>query len=301
MEAGGSKSTGPRYRVKLPFGLGHLSPTAILYAIPSKDAPFVRRDGIMVRDETSYYRSISQSPKLDSKYQLLFGTDVTYQFLRLYLMLCSLLSDTREHISTFPPLDDPTDFYVTKTNSARSKKKKSSKLDYATMFAALKKVIRNEMSEREFESLGRKISREKVHQIAALPVLIERCLEKLVKVADEDTLLHLYDYCHIDNVDPVAVRSQCLSVAPDAFYRIQFSSSEGNIRFCHLEGGPLLTSPNDDIDENDCVGGDTGGVDIEDEDMNNGLDTGDDAAMDEDPMDDGDVVAPHDAKRSKLQ
>jgi hypothetical protein len=294
----GSHYSSPRYRVKLPFGLGHLSPPAILFAIPSKDAPYVRRDGIMVRDETPIYDSKERAPLLDSKYQLLFGTEITYQFLRLYLLTCSLLSDIQDHIVKFPPHDEPADFYVTKTNSASSRKKRSRKLDYTTVQVALRKVIINEMNGREFEALARKISREKVHEIATLPVLIERCVERLVKLAEEDSLLHLYDYCHATNPDPVAVRSQCLSVAPDAMYRIQMDKSAGNIRFCYLENGPLLVYPkDDDEDYNETIGCRVGG-DMEDDDMNNGIDTGDDAGMDDDRTDD-DIVLP-DTKRSRL-
>lgn len=292
-----AQSSGPKYRVKFSFGLGHLSPAAILYAVQSNDSLFVRRDGIMVRDENAYYGSDSIS-KLDSNQQILFATECTYQFLRLFLILCSLIADTRDHITKFPPLDDPADFYVTKTNAVSAKNRKALKLDYSSVMSALRLLFKNEMNERDFETLARKISRDKVHEIATMPVLVDRCIESLVRVAEEDTLLHLFDYCNVKNVDPLAAQSQCLAVAPDAFYRIQRDTSEACLRFCYLEGRPLLTSPPDDNGDA-YIGGSSYGFDMDDEDMNNGMDTGDDDAMDEELVQEH-VVAPPEPKRSKL-
>lgn len=272
----GGKSSIPKYRVKLPFGLGHLAPSAILYAIPSNDAPYVRRDGIMVRDETSYYGYSDSSPKLDSKYQLLFGTEIAYQFFRLYLLLCSLLSDIHDHVKKHPPLDNPSDSWVKANNNGIIRKKKSPKLNYTSMQVSLRKVIKKEMNSRDFETLARNISRDKVHQIAVLPVLIDRCVERLVKLAEEDTLLQLYDYCHGTNIDPIAVQSQCLAIAPDAYFRIQMDAAMGNVRFCYLEHHPLLVYPDtttDDQDEENLGGGPI---------MNGGgdeMDTGEDEDM----------------------
>ena len=62
------------------------------------------------------------------------------------------------------------------------------------------------MSVWDFEALGHMVSKEKVHQIAVLPKLIECCVDSLVKVAEEDTLLHLYDFCQYSDVDPVALQ-----------------------------------------------------------------------------------------------
>lgn len=289
----------PKYRVKLPFGLGHLSPSAILYAIPSKDASYVRRDGIMVRDETSDFGYTDNSPKLDSKYQLLFGTEITYQFFRLYFLLCSLLSNIHDHITKNPPLPNPSDSWVPRNGT--SPKKKSPRLNYTSMQIALRKVIQKQMSHRDFETLARCISRDIVHQIAVLPVLIDRCVERLVKLAEEDTLLQLYDYCHGPNIDPVAVKSQCLAIAPDAYYRIQMDTttvSLGNVRFCCLEHTPLLVYPEasttDDPEDGGTGAGNNGSnfgddMDTGDDDRagtpNVGMDTDDGERMEDDNND----------------
>ena len=249
----------------------------------------------MVRDETSYYGYSDSSPKLDAKYQLLFGTEITYQFFRLYTLLCSLLSQIHDHVTKFPPLDNPADSWVQMSDNGTTRKKKSPKLNYTSMQVALGKVIKKEMKYRDFETLGRSISRDKVHQIAVLPVLIDRCVERLVKLVEEDTLLPLYDYCHSSvgtTMDPVAVKSQCLAVAPDAFYRIQMDASMSNVRFCCLENNPLLVYPDvtrttdDATPEDTIVCGDdhmdlVTGDDDDDDVAGDGIDTtADDDCMD---------------------
>lgn len=280
------------YRVKLPFGLGHLAPSAILYAVPSKETPFIRRDGVMVRDESTFEVEESSPVKLGDQYQLLFGTEKIYLFLRLYSLLCSILTDTREYCETHPPPEDPTNSYITSKISPLPKKEHE-RLTFSGLLVPLQKVLSGDMSARDFETLGRKVSKEKVYQISALPKLIERCMDAMVKVAEEDTLLHLYDHCRFsEDVDPVALRAQCLSIVPDAAYRIQFDRSTGKIRCCYLpRDEKLLTSPRDDP------------VDQREEEMTG--ETDDDLmTMDEDPIEEFDdmngATEMPDAKRIKV-
>ena len=233
---------GIKYRVKLSFGTAYVGPTAILYAIPSTDAPFVRRDGIMARDESVFDTNMG-SPQLDEKHQLLFGTESIYLFLRLYSFLCSVLTDTREHCATFPPSRDPALSYFT-LNRDRA----DTPVDFSSTICALKLVLSKRMDPKRFEALGRRLSKEKVHQLAALPKLVERCASYLIKVAKEDALLHLYDFCNHRAADPVVVREHCFTVAPDVNYRIQYQNSTGELYFSHLpKGETLLTAPSDDI------------------------------------------------------
>lgn len=200
----------------------------------------------MIRGEPFLQADEESNTRLDSKYQLLFATEKTYQFLRLYLLLCLLLSDCREHCFAVPPSDDPSDSYITQLqkSSKKRKRRKTRKLTYSAMLVNLKRVIVHDMTSRDFESFTRKVSKAKVYVMAALPSLIERCVDALVKVAEEDTLLHLYDYCQSKKggIDPVVVRNHCLAIVPDAYFRIQFNSSEGDMSFCYIASGPMMMS-----------------------------------------------------------
>ena len=248
MEA--SAVLGPRYRVKLSYGLGHLSPSAILYAVPSRDTPYIRRDGVMVRDEAS--QDVEENGvTVHPKYRLLFGTEKIYVFMRMYTLLCNVLSDISDHCLAFPPTTDLAYLYVSPSRHGETIKP-SVTMNFSSVLAALKKVLDGKMTVRDYESVGRKVTREKVHQIAALPKFIDRCADALRKMAEEEALLHLYDYCQYrTRVDPVVLRTHCLAVVPDASYRIQFDSSTGTMNFSYLESGsPLLTAiVRDDVDD----------------------------------------------------
>ena len=223
-----------KYTVKLPFGLAHLSPSAILYNIQDNTAPFVRRDGSMVSDEATE-RSNVVGATLSDKYQLLFGTENVYLFLRRFSLLCQLLSSIREHCETVEPPEDPALSYATKLSQQQATEPMpSEQLGFSAIIATLGKVMTKDVTALEYESLCRKISKEKVHLMAALPKLIERCTECLVRAAQEDVLLYLYDHCQLPQVDPVSVRANCFSSAPDASFRIQYDTSTETFFFSYL-------------------------------------------------------------------
>lgn len=269
----------PKYRVKLAFGVAYLSPSALLYSVPSKESPFVRRDGAMVRDD-SLGENGDAAVKLGDKYKMLFGTESVYLFLRLYLVLCALLTDIHEHCATFDPPEDPTLKYCHLTKEGDNGEAKTpspptaQRLDYSGLLSALKQVLAGKMEAKEYESLGRKISLDKVHQMAALHVLVERCADLLVATAKEDSLLHLYDLCqHQHRVNPLAVRAHCFSVAPEAVYRIQYDPSSESLLFNYLpKGSDLLTAP---PAENGKTDGD-GAMDVSMEDEDDPIEDSDD-------------------------
>jgi hypothetical protein len=276
-----------KYRIKLPFGVAYVGPSAILYAIASKDTPYVRRDGVMMRDE-SVAENGGSIGKLDQKYKLLFGTENVYLFLRLYSLLCSALSSIREHCEMFENVEDPASSYYNPV--PKETEEAAPRLDYSSVVSALHKVLSRKMEFKDFESLGRKVSKEKVHQMAALPKLIERCTDALLKVAKEDALLHLYDFCQNQGVDPVAVRTHCLGFATDAVYRIQYNPSDKLLCFSYLpKNEELLTTPRDDIKDV-----------VEDEIMNGTADPMEEGE-ETDPIEEYDESNAPAAKRSKLR
>jgi hypothetical protein len=215
---------------------------------------------------------------LDRRYQLLCGTESIYLFVRLYTLLCSVLSETRNYCDTLPPQEDPSKSYFVPNRELHSKGEKDATKQptYYDVLVALNKVLAKEMSIEEYEARGRRAAKERVSQIAALPRLVERCASTLIKVAQEDALLHLYDFCQYTEVDPVSVRSHCLAVVPDAFYRIQYDYAGGSIKFCYIaENEALLTSPRREEEEDEI-----------EEDDNTNMDTRADDLMEEDPIED---------------
>jgi hypothetical protein len=236
----------------MDFGTAFLCPSAVLYAIPTKDIPYIRLDGIMIRDETSMNDDDSlDTDKLDKKYKLLFGTEFVYLFFRLYNLLCLILSDSMIYSESLGPLKDPASLYYNPQRKGTDNEF-SHRLNMVGLCSALKKVTGKQMSFRDYVSFGRKICQNRLHQVAVLPKLLEKCSDCLIKMAEEDVILQLYDYCHYREVDPVAVRSQCLAVAPEAIYRIQYDPESGRLLYCYLpETEVLLSNPRTELENVD--------------------------------------------------
>ncbi|KAL7565064.1 hypothetical protein ACA910_005076 [Epithemia clementina (nom. ined.)] len=229
---------GGRYRVKLNYGTAFLAPSAILHSIPSKDAPFIRRDGKMERDTNNTAKS--EGPYLPPSCQILFATRRIYLFLRLHLQLCYMLSDLR-HACNNSGAVDPASKYVVAPGETQ-KVDHSVRLDYAGMIAGLKNVIAKKCDHKSFETFGRKISREHVHMISSLPRLVDRCADALISLAKEDAVLHLFDFCQYRELNPAIVRDHCFSMAPDADFRVQRNGKYTS--FSYLPRGvPMPTSP----------------------------------------------------------
>lgn len=211
------------YRIRLAYGVATLNPSAILYHLPNKDAPYIRRDGVMVRDRDVKHK-VDGDTTLGPKHQLLFATERIYLFVRYFASLCQLLTDINEHCDTFPVSDTPASSYHDPKKQHISNRP-AERLDYSGVLASLKKLVSQRMSFKDFEGFGRLVSSEKVAVTAAIPKLLDLCTESLVSVAKEDALLHLYDYCQYRGVDPAIVRDQCFTMAPDAYIRIQYDQS----------------------------------------------------------------------------
>jgi hypothetical protein len=226
-----------------------------MHSVPSKENPLVRRDGSMVRDTVlveSGGASATNKIVLDDKYEMLFGTESVYLFVRLYLLLCSILQDIREHVEAFGTSGDPSlEYRRTISRFPVDAEGHRPRFDYSTFLtAALKFFSTSSLNDdasaaTELERVGRVVCKEKVYLIAALPALVDSCVQALLATTREDVLLPLYDYCQYrQSVDPISVRTHCFSIAPSAVYRIQYDTSSGAMYFNYLpRSTDLLVTP----------------------------------------------------------
>ena len=74
-----------------------------------------------------------------------------------------------------------------------SKDIKEGHLGYQGLISCLKNT---DLDFKTFETRCRKISKDHTYALAALPRLLERCADLLVKVAREDLILPLFDLTH---------------------------------------------------------------------------------------------------------
>ena len=238
---------GPRYRVKLPFGIGSLQPYAILHNVDAKDGSrYIRRGDEMIKevdnDPVASERSdAASSVVVNKKFQVLFGSDSIYLFLRLYGILISLLNEIAEYLSANPTNIDPSLSYYNPMKSADDKQKEEYKLDYAALILKLHEVIDQKVNLKDFESFARLVNKDIVYKMAALPKLILRCGDMMIKMSEENLLPRIFDICQYSGQNPVDLRSTCIAISPAAEYRIQYNSSNGRLYFSYLPEGEELS------------------------------------------------------------
>eukprot|EP00934_Nitzschia_sp_Nitz4_P006570 Nitzschia sp. Nitz4//scaffold106_size73319//51333//55917//NITZ4_005742-RA/size73319-augustus-gene-0.6-mRNA-1//1//CDS//3329532538//6560//frame0 len=215
----GNENVGPRYRVKLAYGVGYVQAYAILHGIENPDGTkFVRRDGVMEK-EVDVADMDRSDVALDNKFKLLFGSKNIYLFLRLYSSLVSLLEDIEGTIRSNPPSVDPSANYYDPMKSQEAPP--ATRLDFSALMTNLKRAIKDQMDMKEFETFCRRVSPTLVHKMSALPKLVAKGADMLVQTANEDLLLQLFDYCQYTGANPVQLREKCLALSPDAVFRIQ--------------------------------------------------------------------------------
>jgi hypothetical protein len=194
----GNPSMGCRYRVKLPFGVASIRPSAIIHSVLQPDGGImVRREGVMVKDDTKEGKGEGLfAEKLNKKFQLMFATESVYVFMRLYCLLVSLLTDTREYLKASPQSEDPTDSYQIPSHIKEERNREQQQpANFAGVISFLGKVVARNVEAKDFETYCRRVSKAKVHQMAVLPKLVDKCTDALLNVAKEGILLHLSDYC----------------------------------------------------------------------------------------------------------
>ena len=178
----------------------------------------VRRDGIMSREEsTSSNGEGLDTEKISAKFQLMFATESVYVFLRMYCLLVSLLADTRDYVRLFPPGHDPADVRYVPTPMKEERNKVFQPVaDFPGVIAMLEKVVCRMVEAKDFESYCRRVSKEKVHQMAILPKLIDKCTDALLNVTKENVLLHIFDYCLLRE----QVSTVCVGINPLSLYTL---------------------------------------------------------------------------------
>lgn len=205
----------PRYRVKFPFGIGFISPSAIAYGLPPNPSDkfyYVRDDNVPLEMEKIKLEEKGENPiQLDTKFKLLFGTDKIYFFLRVYIGLVTLLDEIETYLRENPTTNDARKSYYNPMRSADEKK--SAKLDFPTMISNLQDVIAKKQSMKDFESYCRRLSPVIVHKMAALPKVVEECARLMRSISEEDKLLHLNDLCQ--HPHRVSFHFFCLDVLPE--------------------------------------------------------------------------------------
>lgn len=240
---------GFHYVVELPFGIAFLRPSAIVHhlSLGFQDS-FIRRGGLMQPAELlDDINKKKQKSELSESINLLFATEKIYLFLRLYCLLIFMFTTAKECLESSNNIGIEKPESLTtfvrpgilekigckfSSNSNFEKKKKNTFSDFIT---SLKYYINGEINFKSFESCCRTMSKKEVYKLAALPRLLEKCADALVKVSREDQILSLFDLSKIKNLDAITLRTLSLSLTKnEAVYRIQHEKTDDYVQFSYL-------------------------------------------------------------------
>jgi len=167
--------------------------------------------------------------------QVLFGTESIYVFMRLYILLVTMLYQGKDIIDK-------------NSSNTISQMENPSKEDvYSRVLSSIKDVVNGKISATEFETLCRGLVGMEVHNFVAIPPLIKKCAEEALKVVQEGFLPNLYQLTQLKLKDVEQVRSFSLDVTEDAIYRLQIQSSASQVFFSFLpvDVELIVTNPRD--------------------------------------------------------
>jgi hypothetical protein len=120
--------------------------------------------------------------------------------------LVSLLQSGKDHLEKVSNSSDnqngdgstPMEIDSDETRQIHDSKQKTPL--FLSLISNLKEYINEDIEFKSYEMSCRTMCKEHVHELAALPRLVEKCADALVKVAREDVLLSLYDYSQIKDM-----------------------------------------------------------------------------------------------------
>lgn len=194
-----------RYKVKFSFGVGYVHPDSIAHLLPSSSSLPDDAGG----DDSQF---------MHEDIQVLFGTENIYLFVRLYILLVTMLYQAKDTIEGD---------------------------GYTSCMSAVVDFVKSKTDVKEFESTVRGLTDKNVFNIVAIPPLVESCGDALAKVIHEDVIYSLYHCSQLKLKDLNLLRSLSMGVSEEAAYRVQIHSSASQVFFSYLSADEdlLLSNP----------------------------------------------------------
>mmetsp|Transcript_36215 Transcript_36215/g.53111 ORF Transcript_36215/g.53111 Transcript_36215/m.53111 type:complete len:833 (+) Transcript_36215:2-2500(+) len=238
-------STSIRYKIEFSYGIGYIRPNQIMHSLPKS----------VVDGSGPGSCAGSSATVIDPDLHLLFGTEKIYLFMRLYCLMVNILDEARKelrcHNKTLSEkktkvrgFNIGTGATVVQTQQNQQLHRWKNYNGYQGLVTALQHYVKEELDEFTFETTCRALSKTLVFKLAALPKLLEKCAEAMLKVVREDVCLALFDYSQLPHNEILLLRTQSLNVTNDATYRIQYDSADSSMFFSFLSSeATLITTP----------------------------------------------------------
>ena len=152
-----------RCLVKFPFGVGYVVPGAVHRILSASEADM----DIIADDAADAIHLMSDD------IQVLFGTEKIYLFMRLYVLLVTILYQANDIADRKGSGDD---------NPG----------SFTKVVSSLEDLLQGKIDSKAFHEECSKNMENDVYNFVAIPPLVENCAAALVKMAKEDYLENLY-------------------------------------------------------------------------------------------------------------
>ncbi len=166
-----------RYLVKFSFGIGYVVPSAVDHLLSASDADM----------DISADDAADANHLMSDDIQVLFGTEKIYLFMRLYVLLVTMLYQAAK-VTMLHQVKDIAD-----GKGAGADKPGS----FTGVLSSLKELLRGKIDSKSFQEECTENVDSDVYNFVAIPPLVEKCASALVKMAKEDCLKYLYQCSQI--------------------------------------------------------------------------------------------------------
>lgn len=155
--------TSLRYLVKFPFGVGYVAPGAVHHILSASEDDM----------DISADNAPDATHLMSDDIQVLFGTEKVYLFMRLYVLLVTML-------------------YQAKGIADRKSAGDDNPGSFTKVVSSLGYLLQGKIDSKAFQDECAKSMGNDVYNFVAIPLLVENCAAALIKMAKEDYLENLY-------------------------------------------------------------------------------------------------------------
>lgn len=151
-----------RYLVMFPFGIGYVMSRNITESVPTSES----NTDAMVDDDIA-------SQLMPDDIQVLFGTEKMYLFMRLYILLVTMLYQAKDIVDRNKEASDKRDLF-------------------SDLVSSLNDLLLGKLNAKSFEDECKKYLGNDVYNCIAIPPLAVKCAGALVRMIKEGRYLELY-------------------------------------------------------------------------------------------------------------
>lgn len=159
-----------RYLLKFDYGIGYVLPDLIVELVPTNEL-----DTDAMNDDDDDDNALHLMP---DDIQVLFGTEKIYLFVRLYIILVTMLYQAKDVVDRKNEVSDEQDLF-------------------ARLVSSLKDTLTGKMDGKEFEHECKKNLDNDAYNFVAIPPLVVKCAAASIKMSKENHFQNLFHYSQL--------------------------------------------------------------------------------------------------------